>query len=254
MWWAGAAAGASALGGLLGGDEESDAAEEAFDFMKKQGKKARAEMSKGFKHLNKAYNRQKGFAKPWMDAGLDALTQIQAGIARGDFDPGQFEFNFEDYKNSPGYAFQYDEMMKAADRGARAAGITGSGQQMKDLMGYAQGLAATEFDAAHGRAVTEHELERMRLGDKFNRLGGIVDTGANMTGNMMDAAGQHGRSMASLNQAMGQTYIGQAGQGMDAIMAGGTARANKWRNVTQSVNQGLANYGYYDMKKQYGTG
>jgi hypothetical protein len=83
---------------------------------------------------------------PWREAGTQALTQLQEGIASGEFDPSQFKF-----KEDPGYQFRLSEGMKARDRSAAARGRLLSGAQEKAITRYGQDVASEEYGRAYQR-------------------------------------------------------------------------------------------------------
>jgi hypothetical protein len=122
-----------------------------------------------------------------------------------------------DYRDTPGYQFRMDEGQKALERSAAARSGVLSGAQIKATQRYGQDYATSEFDNA------------------LRRLGGVIDTGANMASgasgqalqsgqvqggvlqNMADARAGFGNNMSALHSQLGAArasgYLGQQAQG-----------------------------------------
>lgn len=102
---------------------------------------------------------------PWLQAGGNALTQMQK-LNAGDF---------SGFTDSPDYRFAYDQGMQALDRSAAARGGLFSGGQQADLMKFGQGLATQNY------------------GNYYNRLASMAGVGQTAATNL----GQFGQSMAN---------------------------------------------------------
>lgn len=85
------------------------------------------------------------------------------------------DFTNEDFIKDPGYQFRLDEGAKAVQGSAAAQGGLLSGAAMKAMQRYGQGYASNEFANAFNRDTANKQ-------NRFNRLSGVIDTGARAAG------------------------------------------------------------------------
>jgi len=131
-----------------------------------------------------------------------------------------------EYTQSPGYQFRLDEGMKAIERGAAARGRVDSGETMKALQQYGQGLAAQDYEA----------FEQKQKADYYNYLAAL--------------SGQSGQSAAGQAAGLGASSAAGAaniiGRGAQALGQGyataGQQRASAFAN--QAIGQSQANQQY----------
>lgn len=160
------------------------------------------------------YNQNREDQQPWMDAGKDALGQMQ-----GD----QFHQNFtmNDFQADPGYAFRMAEGQKAIERSAAARGGLNSGATMKSLAGYQQGMASQEYNNAYNRFNNDRD-------SSFNKFASLAGLGQSSTGQMgnlgANAASQVAGNQMGLGNAAAAGIIGAnnnmnnlIGQGAGAV-------------------------------------
>lgn len=159
--------------------------------------------------------------QPWMQAGQNALGQVQA-LNAGDF---------SSFTQSPDYQFALDQGLQGLDRSAAARGSLNTGGHSADVLGYAQGLASQNY------------------GNYYNRLAGLANVGqttagqlgqfgANAATNIGNAYGNIGNARASSYQARGNANSQLAG-----LLGGmGSNIANNYRSgqQTQAAQNGLA--------------
>lgn len=141
---------------------------------------------------------------PWMEAGRNALGRLQ--------DPNAFQ-------SDPGYNFIRSEGMRGIERSAAARGGAFSGNALRALSQFNNGLASQDF------------------GNWWNRQAGLAGVGQAATTNL----GQFG--------ANASTNIG------NAMMGAGEARASgvmgQANSITGGINSGLSNFllqrgGFFD--------
>jgi hypothetical protein len=149
------------------------------------------------------YNQTRSDQAPWRDAGQGALNRLTSA-STGDN---------SNFFASPDYNFTRSEGLRGLQQTAAARGTLGSGNALKALAQFNQGLASQQY------------------GDWWNRQAGLAGVGQNAT-NATQQAGQAASSNIS-----------------NGLMAGGDARAsgimgaaNGWNN---SLNSGLNNYLLY---------
>lgn len=169
--------------------------------------------------------------KPWLQAGQQALGQMQ--------DPYfQKTFGASDFQQDPGYQFRLQQGLDALQRSAAARGGLQSGGTMRALNDYAQGSASQEYQNAYNRFTNDQT-------NRFNRLASLAGVG--QTAN------------SELNQAGMQTAGNIANIGMSNANAQGAAaiaQGNAWGGALSSIGNGAANnwMTYSMMKKMFPNG
>lgn len=145
------------------------------------------------------YDQTRQDQMPWMDAGKGALNRLQ--------NPG------ENFTASPGYQFRLSEGQRGVQQSAAARGGAYSGNAMKALNDYNQGMASSEY------------------GNWWNQQSGLAGVGQSTAANLGQLGAQNAANVGN------------------ALMAGGDARAsgimgaaNSWSNA---LNSGVNAYGLY---------
>ena len=155
-----------------------------------------------------------------------------------------------EYTQSPGYQFRLDEGMKAIDRGAAARGRVDSGETMKALQQYGQGLAAQDYEA----------FEQKQKADYYNYLAALSgQSGQSAAG---QAAGLGASSAAgaadiigSGAKALGQGYATAGQQRASAFADQAKAQLEAGQQYQQSLLGGIGSIvGYGDKKGWFGGG
>lgn len=100
------------------------------------------------------------------------------------------------FQQDPGYQFAMDQGIQAIDRSAAARGSMASGQTLKALTEFGQGMANQQY------------------GDWYNRTAGLADTGANAANSLATA-----RQNTAAGVGSGYTQIGA--NNANAKMTGG---------------------------------
>lgn len=136
------------------------------------------------------FERQVELQEPWRQAGVNALTKLQAA---SEYTP----FGMQQFQQDPGYGFRLSEGLKAMERGAAARGGLMSGAALKAGQRYGQDLASQEYTNAFNRYQAERQA---RLGP-LQSLAGVGQTAANTLGS---AAGQYGSNVGNIYQQQGQ--------------------------------------------------
>lgn len=107
------------------------------------------------------FNTTQGNEAPYLAAGNNALASLSAGLANGQFSApysgapptapnftpiaAETPFTMADYQQSPGYQFQLKQGTDAVLNNASALGGVNSGNTLKALTQYGQGLANQDF-------------------------------------------------------------------------------------------------------------
>jgi hypothetical protein len=133
---------------------------------------------------------------PFRETGVQALGNLKDIILGGDFSK---------FYSSPGYQFRMDQGREAIDRSAAARGALNSGQVLKELDRYGQGIASDEY------------------GNYLNQLYNLAGYGQTATQNT-----------AQLGANAAQGYG-------NAIANAGYLRGTGYANLGNTLNQGVGN-------------
>lgn len=202
----GLALGASALGGILGGQASKDAATSQADAAKDASW-----------YQNQQYQQQREDQAPWRQAGISALSQMQDPRFQKTFGAADFQ-KYED----PGYANRIAQGQNAINSAAAARGLANSGATMKALANYNQDQASNEFQNAYNRFNNDQSTN-------YNRLSALAGVGQSATNQLGQAgqsyAGQMGQNAMAIGNAAAAGQMGQSnaltgaiGGGMNAWM------------------------------------
>lgn len=169
---------------------------------------------------------------PWREAGGRALTDLEALMKQG---PGEFT-------KSPGYEFTLSEGTKAIERAASAGGRLASGRTIKESIGYAEGLASTEYDKFLARYYAKL--------NPYQTMAGLGQTTAATTA---QAGTQTGAGIASSLMSGGSTAANAYYQGG---IAAGQSRASGYMNQgdiwSNMLSQGAGMAMTYGMADKMG--
>lgn len=220
---------------LTGGGSSGDAMASAY----MHGAELQAEqMQKALELQERIYNQTRQDYEPWRKTGVWALGKMKSGIQSGEFDPG--EFNFEFTNDDPSYQFRFDEGVRALDNSAAARGRLNSGAQGRSLTRYGQDMASTEYQNAFGRYLTKWNADRARGTDKFNRFAGLSGSGQSATGAVANAGANYAGNATSAYGQIG-TALNQGTVGAE------NARYSAYRDSVndgfrqQEIDRGIAN-------------
>jgi len=140
---------------------------------------------------------------PYAQAGTEALGQYQGNIGN----QPTYQNTLANLVNDPGYQFRLQQGQQTLENSAAARGNLLSGATLKDLTGYAQGMASQEGQAAYARDFnafnnTQNQLANL-MQQGFNASGQIVGSGQQGTNNLANLALMGG-------QSQGNMYMGRA--------------------------------------------
>tara|TARA_B100000965_G_scaffold404923_1_gene437159 strand:- start:1374 stop:1985 length:612 start_codon:yes stop_codon:yes gene_type:complete len=140
---------------------------------------------------------------PYAQAGTEALGQYQGNIGN----QPTYQNTLANLVNDPGYQFRLQQGQQTLENSAAARGNLLSGATLKDLTGYAQGMASQEGQAAYSRDFnafnnTQNQLANL-MQQGFNASGQIVGTGQTSANNLANLALMGGESQ-------GNMYMGRA--------------------------------------------
>lgn len=207
---------AAAVGGeIIGGMISSNGAQDAANTQANAANNATAAQLQ-------MYNQNVQRLSPWTNAGSSALGTLQ-GLMPSLTTP----FSAAQYQQSPGYQWQLGQGTQAIVDQASATGGVNSGNTLKALMGYGQGLANQDYyQAQNAYQNWQNQV--------YNMYSGLSNTGANSAG-MVAGLG------ANTASQIGQNMMGAG----NAISAGQVAGANSIGNSLSS----LGNLGLYAQQQ-----
>lgn len=213
-WVAAAAVVGSAV---VGGVVSSSAAGKAANAQAKSADAATAEQQRQFDISQENI-------KPFREAGLSVLPQLQSGLAPG----GEFNRNFTlaDFQKDPGYQFRMDQGQQALERSAAAGGGLLSGGTGKALQQYGQDYASGEYSNAYNRFNNDQTT-------RFNRLSALAGTGQTATNTLATLGAQTASTIGENDLQKGNAQAaGYIGQG-------------------NAINSGISSLGNFYLQQQY---
>jgi hypothetical protein len=164
------------------------------------------------------FQRQTELQEPFRQVGVNALPEL---VEASRYTP----FGMEQFQQDPGYGFRLREGLRALESSAAARGGLLSGNQMRGVTRFGQGLASDEYTNAFNR----YQAERAARLNPLQSLAGMAQSSANtLTG----AAGQYGQNMAEGATAMGNI------------------RASQYANTANALTGGLSSYMNYRQNQQ----
>lgn len=100
----------------------------------------------GMPYLNQAGSMLPGYYQPFINAGLAQLPNLQQQYGQLTNNPGQFMNKMgQNFQQSPGYQFQTQQAMGAANRAAAAGGTLGTPMEQQNIAGTVNGLANQDY-------------------------------------------------------------------------------------------------------------
>jgi hypothetical protein len=214
-------AGASIFGANKAADAQTAAADKASQIAQQQYQQTRTDLS------------------PYRDLGNQAATNLSSNIDRY---TAPITMDQATLEQTPGYQFNLTQGLKAAQNSAAARGLGTSGAALKGATTFATGLADNTYQNQFNNAVTNQT-------NAFNRLKGLIDTGAGAAG-ATSAAGlasatNQGTAIVGAGNAQAGADIrtGQAITGLANNISGYAQRSNGlYGNTGSNSNSGVSNY------------
>lgn len=214
--------------GLVGAYLQSNAAQNAADTQTAAANQAIAQQQKNFETINAQQAPYRGLGYQGINAirallpgnntiydeqGKAIGTGIGTDYLTHQFTPEDFAAGID-----PGYAFRLNQGQMANQRAANIGGGALSGNTLKGLQDYTQGLASQEY----GNAFNRYQTQRQNIYNTLASIAGIGQTGQTAT------------NTAATNATNAATQLGVGSAGAQAAGQVGTANAygNAINNVT----------------------
>jgi hypothetical protein len=132
-------------------------------------------------------------------------------------------FDVDQFKADPGYAFRLSEGQKALERSAAARGGLLSGGAGKNLLRFGQEMGSQEYTNAFNR----YQTERAARLNPLQSLTGMGQTTANTLGTA-------GQTMAT---NVGDAYINQGVNQGNALLVGAQARQSAYGDIAEAAGK-----------------
>lgn len=169
----------------------------------------------------KQYDQTRADLAPYRDVGYQSLKDITSQMP---YFTGQFE-DYRDQYLDPSMAFRLGLGEQTTQRAANVGGGAISGNTLRALQDYSQGLASTEYSNAFNRFQTER-------GNIYNTLSNIAGMGQGA----VNTGAQIGQAAA---QNLGTLAVGQG----QAQAAGTIGAANAYGNALSGISNAGQFYG-----------
>jgi len=253
---------------LAGASEQEDALNNASNQQKESYGQTK-------EFLTKANEKAQGYYDPYEKMGRQAANQLAWEMGTGGGDAGfvgqgqqgalNQNFTQDQYRNdagytpmvtdlaslqaTPGYQFQLEQGLQSVNNSAAANGSLLSGRQVKAVNDYAQGQAATGYQAAWQRAQQAYQAAFDRNNtsntNRYSRLQSMANNGQTAAGGKASAELGAGSALAGAATNNGNTQASLS-------MAQGQNNANMYTGIGNAVNSGLGAYAAYSDK--FGSG
>lgn len=169
--------------------------------------------------------------QPYINAGA-AGTQALQNYALSN---PQFSFDPSQYFNSPAYQFQLKEGTNAIQNNASAQGLGLSGNTLRDLTSFGQGLAANYYNQAFNQALGTFQTNQNTTLNNLSTLAGLGEFGTQGNQNAINAE--------NALQLQGAGMAGNYAVGYGNAMANKTmAGYNAWGNIGSDILGGIGGY------------
>jgi len=156
------------------------------------------------------FERQVQLQEPFRQVGVNALPDL---VAASQYDP----FTLAKFQADPGYAFRMKEGLRAVENSAAARGGLLSGNAMRGITRFGQGLASEEF----GNAFNRYQAEFASKLNPYQALAGVGQTSANTLTGAAGRLGENiGANMVAAGNARASGYMGTANAISNALGQG----------------------------------
>ena len=157
---------------------------------------------------------------PYMQSGstannaLNTYMGINSNGTINSSAPGQQQFSAAQYQQSPGYQWQLQQGLGAIENSASNAGGIVSGNTLKALQTYGQGLANQDYQQAYQNYTANQQ-------NMYNELSGIKTAGQNAAANLGTTSANVGSSVAA-NQTAAGSALASGTLGVTNALSGAT--------------------------------
>ena len=143
--------------------------------------------------------------QPYMQGGAWAGQNLQSQLGQLTNDPGGMMNKFgAGFKQSPGYQFQVNQALGAANRASASGGMAGSPAEQQSIAGTVNGFANQDYYNYMNHVTGLY-------GQGLQGMQGMYNTGAQIGENMYDTSAQSSNDLAS---GLASSYMNQGNLSM----------------------------------------
>lgn len=233
---AAAIVGSAVVGGAISADASRSAAHTQADAANRAAAQQQASGQTAYNNAMGAIPQVNALYQPYQALGASSAQQLQSQMPSltAGFNP-----TMQQLQSMPGYQFELQQGLEAAQNGFAARGLGSSGAAMKGAANYAQGLAAQNW-------MNDANMFWTNQNNAYNKLMGGVNTGANaadaMAKNQINLTGYAGNALTGQSNAAAQSQM----FGAQAQAAGQIGQANAWTNALNTGVNGAVGYNMYN--------
>lgn len=162
--------------------------------------------------------------QPYMDAGTNALTQMQQLNAG----------NYSSFKESPDYQWTQQQGLQGLDRSAAARGGLYSGGQQADLLNYSQGLASQQYNGYYNKLANLAGMGQ----SASSALAGVGNTYANATADNAYANAANSNALTGLLAGTTSNLLSNYGTTRTSSYGGNTNQLSSLYGGQRTTGQG----------------
>jgi len=201
--------GAGLLGGLIGGNADSNAAKQLAQYY---------QQAEGFD--KGIYNTAQSNLSPYISTGGNALYSLASLYGLNGAQAGNgANAAYQNYTQTPAYQNNLNQGELGVNRSLAAQGLTLSGAQSKDLANYAQNYASGQFGNYVG------QLQSLAgLGQQSSL--GLGSLGSSLAGNLNSTLFGQGNALSAGGLGQTQSQLGGIASLLSALTSGGNASAS----------------------------
>ena len=230
MTWGAVAIAGSAVVGAYGANKAAKTQAQA----SREASAAQAESAqKSIESQERMFDRQVELQEPFRRVGVNALPEL---VEASKYKP----FTYEDFVVDPGYRFRLREGLKALEASKAAGGMLRSGNTLRGITQFGQGLASDEYSNAFNRY-------NIGFQNRLNPLQALAGVGQTSSNTLTGAAGNLGAGMASTYGNLGNALAANAINAGNARASGYAGMANAF---SSGIGQGLNYYQGQQAQKQ----
>ena len=215
------AAGVGGGAALAAGGEQAGAANNAAGLQANE-----AQQSLDFQ--KQQYNTQQQQEAPFIQAGTQALSQLNGGQL-----PAFQAPTGANEQNDPGYQFRLQQGAGALENSAAAKGGVLGGNESTALEQYGQNYASNEYSNVYNRAMNNYNTNVL---GPYNRLSALSGVGQQA----VTTSGQQGQAAANTVAGINSTAGAQIGQNINNA---GAATASGYVGAGNAISGGIGNIG-----------
>ena len=235
--------GTSLISGLMGSSAASKAAAAQAAAAQAAAANDKQQQAAAIAAQTNATQTQTANAQPYTSAGSTAINHVSDLLKPGGqltqgfqaFDPNSVNPNTD-----PGFQFQEQQGQLALQNSAAARGGLLSTGTAKNLLGFSQGLASTEYGNAYNRALESYQANQNNYNTNnnnvYSRLMGVSDLGQNSTTNLNANLQQGAQNQGNIDMTSAQ-LVGQQ------LTNAGAARASGIVGSSNALTSGISGLG-----------